>query len=74
MQNKTFSVAVKAALCKDSLYAFCLDCMELFQGEMTIMEWVTDAGKVYCKILHPCFLTIEGAALNKNAGIIALFN
>jgi hypothetical protein len=48
--------------------------MELFQGEMTIRKWVTDAGKVNCKIVRPCFLTIEGTALNKNAGFVALFD
>jgi hypothetical protein len=48
--------------------------MELFQGEMTIWKWVTDAGKVNCKIVCPCFLESESAALNKNAGVVALFN
>jgi hypothetical protein len=48
--------------------------MELFQGEMTIRKWVSDAGKIDCKIIRPCFLAIESAALNKDAGVVALFD
>jgi hypothetical protein len=47
--------------------------MELFQGEVTIRKWVSDAGKVNCKIIRPCFLSIESAALNKDASVVALF-
>jgi hypothetical protein len=48
--------------------------MELFQGEMTIRKWVADAGKVDGEIICPCFLVIESAALNKDAGVVALFD
>jgi hypothetical protein len=48
--------------------------MELFQGKMAIRMWVSDAGKVYCKKICPCFLMIESAALNKDAGVVALFD
>jgi hypothetical protein len=48
--------------------------MELFQGEMAISKWVSNAGKIYCKIIRPCFLAIESAALNKDAGVDALFD
>jgi hypothetical protein len=48
--------------------------MELFQGEMTIRKGVSDAEKVDCKIIRPCFLLVESAALNKDAGVVALFD
>jgi hypothetical protein len=48
--------------------------MELFQGEMTIRKRVSNAGKVNCKIVRPCFLSVESAALNKDAGVVALFD
>jgi hypothetical protein len=48
--------------------------MELFQGEMTIRKGVTDAGKVDGEIICPCFLATESAALNKDAGVVALFD
>jgi hypothetical protein len=48
--------------------------MELFQGEMTIRKWVSNAGKVDGEIICPCFLAIESAALNEDASIVALFD
>jgi hypothetical protein len=48
--------------------------MELFQGEVTIRKWVSNAGKVNCKIICPCCLSIESAAFNKDAGVVALFD
>jgi hypothetical protein len=48
--------------------------MELFQGEMTIRKWVSNAGKVNGERICPCFVVIESAALNEDAGVVALFN
>jgi hypothetical protein len=48
--------------------------MELFQGEMTIRKWVSNAGEVDGEIICPWFLAIESAALNEDTGVVALFN
>jgi hypothetical protein len=41
---------------------------------MTVGKWVSDAGKIDCEIIRPSFFAVESTALDKNAGVIALFD
>jgi hypothetical protein len=72
VEDQTFSVAVEATFSKNGSHAFGLDGMKLFLGEMTIGERISNARKVYGEIIGPCLLSVEGAALHEDAGVVAL--
>ena len=48
--------------------------MKLFESKMTIGEWIANAWEVNGKVVGPCFFPIEGTALNKDTGGVALFD